>query len=110
MEIILKYSPFKTEAQFMKEFDKIEGQSGTLVLVYNLKLLDNGEPELDVKSDPHDILLTNPEGQDFDTDVGSVISFHTVNPFILANLIFGVSGVGMQLAKLKLAMFSSTLY
>lgn len=70
MEIILKYSPFKTEAQFMKEFDKIEGKSGTLTLVYNLKLLDNGEPELDVKTDAHDILLSNPEGLDFDTDAG----------------------------------------
>lgn len=78
MEIILKYSPFKTEAQFMKEFDKIEGNNGTLTLVYNLKLLDNGEPELDVTTDPYDILLSNPEGQDFDTDVGSVL----LMPFI----------------------------
>ena len=43
MELILKYSPFKTEAQFMSEFDKIESVSGTLVIIYNMKLLDNGE-------------------------------------------------------------------
>lgn len=59
MELILKYSPFRTDAQFMKEFDKIEGTSGTLVIVYNLKLLDTGEPELDVKTDPYDILLSS---------------------------------------------------
>jgi MORC family CW-type zinc finger protein len=70
MELILKYSPFKTEAQFMKEFDKIEGNSGTLVIVYNMKLLDSGEPELDVKTDPFDILLSNPETSDFDSDQG----------------------------------------
>jgi hypothetical protein len=62
MELILKYSPFKTEAQFMKEFDKIESSSGTLVIIYNLKLLDSGQPELDVRTDAHDIILTSPEG------------------------------------------------
>ena len=63
MELILKYSPFKTEAQFMKEFDKIESSSGSLVIIYNLKLLDSGQPELDVKSDSFDIILSNPEAE-----------------------------------------------
>lgn len=56
----------------MKEFDNIEGDSGTLVVIYNLKLLDSGEPELDIKSDRYDIILSNPEGSDFDTDEGFV--------------------------------------
>jgi hypothetical protein len=55
----------------MKEFDKIESSSGTLVIIYNLKLLDSGQPELDVKTDPHDIILTNPDGGGVtDTDDG----------------------------------------
>jgi len=70
MELILKYSPFKTEAQFMKEFDKIEGNSGTLVIIYNMKLLDSGEPELDVKTDHFDIMLSNPDTSEFDSDQG----------------------------------------
>jgi len=70
MELILKYSPFKTEAQLMKEFDKLDGGSGSLVIVYNLKLLDSGDSELDVKSDPFDILLSNPDTGDFDSDHG----------------------------------------
>jgi len=70
MDLILKYSPFKTEALFMKEFDKIEGPSGTLVTVYNLKLLDNGEAELDIKCDPYDIILAHPDGNEFDSDDG----------------------------------------
>ena len=57
----------------MREFDKIEGNSGTLVIIYNMKLLDSGESELDVKSDLTDILLTNPDGGDYDTDEGLVI-------------------------------------
>ena len=38
MELILKYSPFRTDAQFMKEFDKIEGTSGSSENVYNCSL------------------------------------------------------------------------
>ncbi|XP_041079314.1 ATPase MORC2A-like isoform X2 [Polyodon spathula] len=56
-ELIYKYSPFKSEAQIMEQFNKIEGDSGTLVIIYNLKLMDNHETELDVTSDPQDILM-----------------------------------------------------
>jgi len=54
----------------MKEFDKLDGGSGTLVIVYNLKLLDSGDSELDVKTDQFDILLSNPDTGDFDSDQG----------------------------------------
>lgn len=70
MSIILRYSPFKTENALMREFDRIEGNSGTLIVIYNMKLLDSGEPELDIKSDSLDILLTNPVNSDYDTDEG----------------------------------------
>ena len=69
MDVILRYSPFKTDEDFFAQFDRIEGSSGTLVIVYNMKLLDNGDPELDILSDPLDIRLTNPES-DFDSDDG----------------------------------------
>ncbi|NWV59144.1 MORC2 protein, partial [Malurus elegans] len=90
-ELIYKYSPFKSEREVMDQFNKIRGEkgtcgwcrsqvrylgsgwdtpgqlvtsSGTLVIIFNLKLMDNGEPELDVTSDPHDIQMaeTPPEG------------------------------------------------
>ena len=69
MELILKYSPFKCEAAFLSEFDKIS-ESGTLVIIYNMKLLDTGDPELDVLTDPTDILLAHPESGEFDSDHG----------------------------------------
>ena len=72
MDIILKYSPFKTEQEFMAEFDRISGPTGTLIILYNMKLLDSGEPELDIKSDPTDILLSNPRNEEFDSDEGYV--------------------------------------
>lgn len=58
LDIILKYSPFGTKKQLMEQFDKIDSDTGTLVVCYNLKTLDNGEPEIDIDSDPTDILLT----------------------------------------------------
>ncbi|XP_027751183.1 MORC family CW-type zinc finger protein 2 isoform X1 [Empidonax traillii] len=63
-ELIYKYSPFKSEREVMEQFSKIRGEKGTLVIIFNLKLMDNGEPELDVTSDPQDIQMaeTPPEG------------------------------------------------
>ncbi|NXF26952.1 MORC2 protein, partial [Rhodinocichla rosea] len=63
-ELIYKYSPFKSEWEVMDQFNKICGEKGTLVIIFNLKLMDNGEPELDVTSDPQDIQMaeTPPEG------------------------------------------------
>ncbi|XP_078194482.1 ATPase MORC2 isoform X3 [Callithrix jacchus] len=63
-ELIYKYSPFRTEEEVMTQFMKIPGDSGTLVIIFNLKLMDNGEPELDIISNPRDIQMaeTSPEG------------------------------------------------
>ncbi|OBS82276.1 hypothetical protein A6R68_23734 [Neotoma lepida] len=63
-ELVYKYSPFHTEEQVMTQFMKIPGNSGTLVIIFNLKLMDNGEPELDIISNPKDIQMaeTSPEG------------------------------------------------
>jgi hypothetical protein len=69
MGLIYKYSPFRTEQHFFSQFDRIEGNSGTLVVIFNLKLLDDGLTELDIATDKFDILLTNPDS-DFDSDDG----------------------------------------
>ncbi|XP_006895413.1 PREDICTED: MORC family CW-type zinc finger protein 1 [Elephantulus edwardii] len=57
LSIIYKYSPFKTEAELMQQFDMIYGTHGTLLIIFNLKLLLNGEPEMDIKTDQEDILV-----------------------------------------------------
>ncbi|KAM4707306.1 ATPase MORC2 isoform 2-T3 [Discoglossus pictus] len=63
-ELIYKYSPFHSQKEIMEQFKKINGDKGTLVVIFNLKLMDTGEPELDVVSDPNDIQMagTSPEG------------------------------------------------
>ncbi|XP_072289495.1 ATPase MORC2 isoform X2 [Eucyclogobius newberryi] len=57
-ELIFKYSPFKNEQQLMEQFNKIESSSGTLVIIYNLKLMDSRDPELDFETDHQDILMS----------------------------------------------------
>ncbi|XP_075425044.1 ATPase MORC2 isoform X2 [Ascaphus truei] len=63
-ELIYKYSPFHSEKEVLEQFKKITGDKGTLVVIFNLKLMDSGEPELDVISDPKDIQMagTPPDG------------------------------------------------
>uniref|UniRef100_H3DEP7 MORC family CW-type zinc finger 2 n=1 Tax=Tetraodon nigroviridis TaxID=99883 RepID=H3DEP7_TETNG len=56
-ELIFKYSPFSDGNQLMEQFNKIESSSGTLVIIYNLKLMDTREPELDFETDHQDILM-----------------------------------------------------
>ncbi|KAG8455603.1 hypothetical protein GDO86_001705 [Hymenochirus boettgeri] len=63
-ELIYKYSPFHSQKEVIEQFKKISGNTGTLVVIFNLKLMDTGEPELDIVSDPRDIQMagTPPEG------------------------------------------------
>ncbi|KAM5235487.1 ATPase MORC2-like [Ctenodactylus gundi] len=56
-ELIYKYSPFHTEEEVMGQFKKISGESGTLVIIFHLRLRDNGKPELDITSNPRDIQM-----------------------------------------------------
>ncbi|OON14728.1 CW-type Zinc Finger [Opisthorchis viverrini] len=59
MHLILKYSPFRCMKDFFAQFDKLKEASGTLVIIYNMKLLDHGAPELDIITNPRDILLAS---------------------------------------------------
>lgn len=58
MEIIYKYTPFKSLDKVMEQFDKIEHR-GTLAMIFNLILTPEGETELDFDTDPQDILMRN---------------------------------------------------
>lgn len=63
MDIIYKYSPFKSQAALFNQFDRIAGDSGTLVVLYNLRRIETGDTELDSRNDPHDLKLTLYEDQ-----------------------------------------------
>ncbi|XP_059150087.1 uncharacterized protein LOC131936959 [Physella acuta] len=51
---ILKYSLFQTQNDLVEELKKL-GTTGTKIIIYNLRRLDNGRYELDFDSDPTDI-------------------------------------------------------
>jgi hypothetical protein len=55
IHLLCKHSPFKTKEELLRQFDKIEGHSGTLVCVYNLKLNTQGDSEFEFTDD--DILM-----------------------------------------------------
>ncbi|XP_028582562.2 MORC family CW-type zinc finger protein 1 isoform X2 [Podarcis muralis] len=57
LSIIYKYSPFKNNAELVKQFESIYGKTGTLLVIYNLKLTLSFEPELDILTDEEDMLL-----------------------------------------------------
>lgn len=61
MELIYKYSPFKCYREVMHQFDMITGTSGTLICVYNLRVLDDMDLELDFSTDPKDIRIAGVE-------------------------------------------------
>lgn len=54
---VLKWSPFATEAELLKQFDDI-GHHGTKVVVFNLWQNDDGIMELDFDTDSEDIMIT----------------------------------------------------
>lgn len=59
IHLILKYSPFRCLKDFFAQFDKLKEASGTVVIIYNMKLLDHGVPELDILTNPRDIILAS---------------------------------------------------
>lgn len=67
VEIILRYSPFNTLEDLLSNFDNISSESGTNVMLYNLKLMDNSLPELDINKNSHDIIMADPhQGEIYD--------------------------------------------
>ncbi|KAK8923608.1 hypothetical protein KSP39_PZI019477 [Platanthera zijinensis] len=59
---VLKWSPFATEAELLKQFDDI-GHHGTKVIVFNLWQNDDGIMELDFDTDSEDIMITGGQKQ-----------------------------------------------
>ncbi|RLN25607.1 hypothetical protein C2845_PM07G12310 [Panicum miliaceum] len=57
LRILLKWSPFASEAELLKQFDDM-GEHGTKIIVFNLWFNDDGNMELDFNSNEKDILIT----------------------------------------------------
>ncbi|CAB3402600.1 unnamed protein product [Caenorhabditis bovis] len=59
MSIIYKYSPFSDQNTLFAQFEKIRGEHGTLIILFNLRRLVTGQLELDFTSTEDDIRLTD---------------------------------------------------
>uniref|UniRef100_F1KTU0 MORC family CW-type zinc finger protein 2A n=1 Tax=Ascaris suum TaxID=6253 RepID=F1KTU0_ASCSU len=57
-KIVYEYSPFSSLDQLLAQFRRIEANSGTLVICYNLRRIEGGSFEMDFDSDPLDVRLT----------------------------------------------------
>ncbi|XP_020537498.1 protein MICRORCHIDIA 6 isoform X2 [Jatropha curcas] len=79
LSILLRWSPYSTEAELLKQFDDI-GSQGTKVIIYNLWFNDDGVMELDFDKDPEDIHI----GGDI-KKVGAHPAWRTVNEQHIAN-------------------------
>lgn len=73
LSILLKWSPFATEAELLKQCEDI-GPHGTKIIIYNLWHNDDGKMELDFESDPEDICLSG-----IDRDTANISSQHLAN-------------------------------
>ncbi|XP_023771543.1 protein MICRORCHIDIA 7 [Lactuca sativa] len=56
VEAMVQWSPFSSEADLLKQFDKMKDQ-GTRIIIYNLWEDDQGQLELDFDADKHDIQI-----------------------------------------------------
>ncbi|CAH1800727.1 unnamed protein product [Owenia fusiformis] len=110
MQLIYKYSPFKNEKDFMAQFDKIDGSTGTLVIVYNMKLLDSGEPELDVNSDANDILLSSNKFSEFDADEGLMPERRSFRAYTALLYVDPRMRIFIQGKKVRTKRLANTLY
>ncbi|XP_058889258.1 ATPase MORC2-like isoform X3 [Acipenser ruthenus] len=108
-ELIYKYSPFKSEAQVMEQFKKIEGDSGTLVIIYNLKLMDNHETELDVTSDPQDILMAGTPLEGVKPERRSFRAYAAVL-YIDPRMRIFIQGVKVRTKRLSCCLYKPRMY
>ncbi|XP_077866838.1 MORC family CW-type zinc finger protein 3-like [Saccoglossus kowalevskii] len=62
LNAILTYSLFRTEQEILREFQAIEGDHGTRIIIYRLRTDPTGKSEFDYASDPTDILVPDDSG------------------------------------------------
>ncbi|KAM3288382.1 hypothetical protein P3S67_021812 [Capsicum chacoense] len=56
-ETIAQWSPYENEQDLFQQFELLKGDHGTRIVIYNLWEDEEGAPELDFDTDPHDIQI-----------------------------------------------------
>ena len=91
----------------MDQLDKINGESGTLVIIYNLRLLDDGQTELDIETDPQDIQMTKFH---VDYDRKSQLEHKSFRAYVSILYLNPKMKIYIQSEKVKTKLFEQTLY
>nr|XP_013005685.1 MORC family CW-type zinc finger protein 4 isoform X2 [Cavia porcellus] len=68
LEAILNYSIFNNEKDLLSQFDAIPGKKGTRVLIWNIRRNKDGKSELDFDTDQYDILVSDIDAEEKETD------------------------------------------
>ncbi|XP_021097227.1 MORC family CW-type zinc finger protein 4 isoform X4 [Heterocephalus glaber] len=68
LEAILNYSIFNSENDLLSQFDAIPGKKGTRVLIWNIRRNKDGKSELDFDTDQYDILISDIDAEEKETD------------------------------------------
>ncbi|CAF2898980.1 unnamed protein product [Rotaria sp. Silwood2] len=112
MRLINKYSPFKTIDDLFKQFNLITSSSGTLIVLYNVKLSDTGEPELDIKTDPYDILIDSKNRRNlFDDDDDSIpLEYRSLRAYVSILYYEPRMRIGIQRRRVITKKLPHTLY
>ena len=110
--MIYKYSPYKCLDELLARFDLITGKNGTLVTIYNLRLNKNGNTELDIYSDPTDILVGDfevkftPESQPPHKSLREYLSILYLEP----RMNMFIQGIQVAVQRLDKDPFKATSY
>ncbi|KAK6042333.1 hypothetical protein COOONC_20161 [Cooperia oncophora] len=62
MDVIYNYTPFDSQDALFEQFERISGQSGTLIVLFNMRRIETGDFELNFDT-PYDVRLSNFEEQ-----------------------------------------------
>ncbi|XP_013400383.1 MORC family CW-type zinc finger protein 3 isoform X2 [Lingula anatina] len=72
IDAITMHSFFHSEKELLDEFQAISGQTGTEIIIFNLKTSSDGMLELDFQSKPDDIMNLEHEQMDLNTTANAV--------------------------------------
>lgn len=64
MQDILKYSLFRSVGDLTREFDEIQGSSGTRIIIFHTRKATDGKPEFDYTTDMADIRIPDDTDQE----------------------------------------------
>ncbi|KAK6740155.1 hypothetical protein RB195_008557 [Necator americanus] len=62
MDVIYSHTPFNSQDALFEQFERIQGATGTLIVLFNLRRIETGDFELNFDT-PYDVRLSNFEEQ-----------------------------------------------